>query len=341
VTRAQELAASGSASLDIGPGNVVAVVSNLTLEMATANVVTGNTAITGLGTTAGTIDAANVLTFTIDGASLFVGNGGSLNSTRDAIETDGALGFSLANADVTFVSVTKLTTSFTGLSLDATDASLVGIEGFGVWVSGTVKLNSSSRLDGQRIDWDRATTVPSTPANLLPALDVDAAIELQVIDGAAAVDAFGFFVASVSDFDLTLARANVVTGNSTLGTLAGASLVSISLGGLDVFVGVGGQLSGASSSAAVVDGSVGFGLSGGSIAVAIVKPAGAAAGDRRSYTGLEIGLDRAQLIGVDGLTFIAGGSALINKATDAAGLDSAQRINWFAATKRRQRSRQP
>ena len=87
IDKAQQLAASGSASLNIGPGNVVAVITNLTLEMATADVVTGNTAITGLGTTAGTIDQANVLTFTISGASLFVGTGGALNGGRTAVVT--------------------------------------------------------------------------------------------------------------------------------------------------------------------------------------------------------------------------------------------------------------
>ena len=64
--------------MNIGPGNVVAVITNLTLEMAGRCVVTGNAAITGLGTTAGTIEEANVLTFTISGASLFVGTGGAL-----------------------------------------------------------------------------------------------------------------------------------------------------------------------------------------------------------------------------------------------------------------------
>ena len=61
LTRRSRISASGSASLDIGPGNVVAVVTSLTLEMATADVVTGNTAITGLGASAGTIDDAKVL----------------------------------------------------------------------------------------------------------------------------------------------------------------------------------------------------------------------------------------------------------------------------------------
>src|SRR5262249_57861476 len=42
LTKEQQLSASGSASLNIGPGYVVATVNSLTLDMATANVVTGN-----------------------------------------------------------------------------------------------------------------------------------------------------------------------------------------------------------------------------------------------------------------------------------------------------------
>ena len=68
----------------------MAVIGNLTVEMVTANVVTGNAA---LGT-AGTLTEAEVLTFTISNASLFVGTGGALNANRTAVTTAGAIGFS-------------------------------------------------------------------------------------------------------------------------------------------------------------------------------------------------------------------------------------------------------
>ena len=105
--------------------------------------------------------------------------------------------------------------------------------------------------------------------------------------------------------------------------------MSISLTGLNAFAGVGGSLSSQSSSATVVTtGAVGFNITGGNVAVAIVKPGGLAVGNRTSYTGLELSLSAAQFVGVDGLVFVANGSALINKATDAAGLDSTKRVNW-------------
>ena len=80
------------------------------------------------------------------------------------------------------------------------------------------------------------------------------------------------------------------------------------------------------------DGAIGFSITGGSLLIALVKPQGLAPTDKTGYMGLEIGLDGASLVGVDGLTFIASGSVLINKATDAAGLASTERIDWFSST---------
>lgn len=97
---------------------------------------------------------------------------------------------------------------------------------------------------------------------------------------------------------MTMATVDINSGNVALGTLAGASLMSISLSGLNAFAGVGGSLSSASASASVVtNGALGFEINGGSVAVSIVKPGGLTAGDSRSYTGFEIGLAGAQLLG--------------------------------------------
>ncbi|CAN0471149.1 unnamed protein product, partial [Phaeothamnion confervicola] len=199
----------------------------------------------------GTIDGANVLSFSVTNASLFVGSGGAFNAARDSIITTNAVGFSVGSATFTFASVSKLTESFTAVSVSVTNAGFVGVDGFEIWVSGTVNLNSTSRIDGQRVDWDSATTVPSTGTNLLAGIAIDQAVELQVVSASAAVNVFGFFVATVgpNNFTLTRATANVVTGNAALGTLTGASVFSISLDGLNAFAGVGASLSGSSSSA--------------------------------------------------------------------------------------------
>ena len=55
------------------------------------------------------------------------------------------------------VSVTAGTQNFTGVSVTVANAGLVGIDNFDVCVSGTVTLNTTSRLDRQKIDWDSAS----------------------------------------------------------------------------------------------------------------------------------------------------------------------------------------
>ena len=123
--------------------------------------------------------------------------------------------------------------------------------------------------------------------------------------------------------------------SACLGTLLEAAVMSVALSNVNVFAGVGGSLDSQgtpddySDDTVSVEGGLGFNLTGGSLALAVVKPSGLGAGDETSYMGLEIGLAGATLVGVEGLTFIASGSVLINKATDAAGAvvtgESAQR----------------
>ena len=80
-------------------------------------------------------------------------------------------------------------------------------------------------------------------------------------------------------------------------------------------------------------GAVGFSVSGGSVTLAMVRPAGITSPtDKTGYTGLDISLAGASLVGVDGLTFKASGHVLINKATTAAGAAAVQRIDWATAT---------
>jgi ClpP class serine protease len=334
IIAAIELQVSGSAAVDIGNGALVATVTGVELNLATMTVSDGVTTLTG----------ADVLSFT-GTASLFAGEGGSLNAAHDAIN-NGTIGFAVNAVTLSLVMargalddavVANRGDSYVGVSVAIDDAELIGVSGLELYADGTLKLNAAT--DGvtgldlpARMNWTLATADGNDPSFLLTNLDIIAAIELQV-SGSAAVNAFGFFVVTVSVFEMTMATVDINSGNVALGTLAGASLMSISLSGLDAFAGVGGSLSSASASASVVtNGALGFEINGGSVAVSIVKPGGLTAGDLTSYTGFEIGLAGAQLLGVDGLTFIASGSVLINKATDAAGLDSSQRIDWFEAT---------
>ena len=51
------------------------------------------------------------MTFSITGASLFVGTGGELSADYTTIVADGAIGFLIEGASFTMVSVSKNTTS--------------------------------------------------------------------------------------------------------------------------------------------------------------------------------------------------------------------------------------
>jgi hypothetical protein len=326
LTRAQELQASGNASLNIG-GNVVAVVTSLTLDMATTNVVTGNAAIVGLGATAGLIEDASLLSFTISGASLFVGTGGALSADRTTVVTTGATGFSVGGASFALATVSKGATSFTGMEVAISDAALIGVDGVDVRVSGAVKLNKTNVAGGPRIDWTVATNLTNDPDNLIPALTLTSAQELQA-SGSASLNIGGNVVAVVSSLTLDMATANVVTGNVAIvglgvtpGTIDGARILSFSISGASLFVGTGGALS-ADRSAVVTTGAMGFAVSGASFALATVSKG------TTSFTGMEVAISNASLIGLAGVDLTVSGAAKLNKTSVAGG----PRINWATAT---------
>jgi hypothetical protein len=126
-------------ALDIGPGNVVAVIpaGGLILDLATADVTTGNG-------TLGTLTDAKVTVFSVTGAALFVGDGAELNETLDGIYdeagegalTSDAVGFSVTGASFTLALVESATDSFTGIEATVSDASLVGIDEIDLAVAG-------------------------------------------------------------------------------------------------------------------------------------------------------------------------------------------------------------
>jgi hypothetical protein len=182
----------GGASLAVGD-NLIAVIprGGLDLQISIADVVTGNPLIKDLGPTVGTISGANVLKFQITGASLFIGAGGELSADYTTMVTAGAVGFRIDGASFTMVSVSKGTTSFTAMSIGLNNAALLGIDGFTLGVSSaTFKLNKTSVVGGPRINWSTATTTPSTSTNLLPALDIDSGVDVEVA-GTLVLDAFG------------------------------------------------------------------------------------------------------------------------------------------------------
>ena len=86
------------------------------------------------------------------------------------------------------VSVTdSASNSYTGIEASILSAALIGIDSVDVEVSGTVRLNQSSRGDGNRINWTTATDSNNYPDGLLADLTIGQAVELQAT-GSASLD---------------------------------------------------------------------------------------------------------------------------------------------------------
>ena len=331
--------ANGSVALNVGGGVLAATVSGVTLNLGTTTVTDGATTLTD----------ADIISFS-GTANVFAGVGASLNEAHDDV-VDGTLGFSVDGVDLALVIATGSLTdpvtdnqgdTYMGVQVDLSAAKLVGITGLDLYAAGTVKLNSAtdaltSMPLTPRMDWSLATDDAGyDSAMLLADMDVGSAIELQV-SGSAAVNAFGVFVAKVDNFELTIATADVTTGNPAIGTLADANLLSVSLGGLDAFAGVGASfdqetITDVSTLNLVTEGALGFNVDDGSVAMSIVKP-NVPVGDQTSYTGLEVSFAMAELVGLpDAFKFYAAGSVLMNKAVDSAGVVASEKVNWATAT---------
>ena len=346
LTSSIELRISGAASIDVF-GFVVGTVDEFVMTTGTSTVTTGNAAIG----TAGTLTNASVMSVTLTGLDLFAGVGASLDEggaglADDTVDTDGAIGFAILGGSINFASVRPAglgvgdLTAFTGIEIELAGAQLVGIDGLIFKAEGSVLVNKATDGAGldttDRIDWANATDTGS----ILPTFGagLTSSIELR-ISGAASIDVFGFVVGTVDEFVMTTGTSTVTTGNAaigTAGTLTNASVMSVTLTGLDLFAGVGASLdeggAGLADDTVDTDGAIGFAILGGSINFASVRPAGLGVGDLTAFTGIEIELAGAQLVGIDGLIFKAEGSVLVNKATDGAGLDTTDRIDWANAT---------
>src|SRR5207244_11216830 len=104
-----------------------------------------------------------------------------------SVITTGATGFSAGGAAFDMATVTAGTERFSGIQASVTDAALVGVTGVDLQVSGTVKLNNTSRADGERIDWASATDSANDPQDLIPALTLTSALRLHA-SGSAPMD---------------------------------------------------------------------------------------------------------------------------------------------------------
>src|SRR5688572_7251382 len=190
--------------------------------------------------------------------------------------------------------------SYTGLQLTVGSASLVGIPGITATVTaGKVNVNTSSDL--ARLDWESAGA-GSTP---LFGIDIASTTEVEVA-GTLGLSIGGFVVAA-GGFSLVK---QTVAG----GTVDGADALVVTLTGVSVFAGVGGSLSAAN---VVTPGTIGVSASGINATLAIVRTAGGV-----SYTGLQLTVGSASLVGIPGITAtVTAGKVNVNTSSDPARLD--------------------
>ena len=135
----------------------------------------------------------------------------------------------------------SLVTTYLGIQADLDDAHLIGVPGFEIWASGTVKMNKARDLDGNpspvRMNWKEATTTHD-PGNQLADLDITSEVTLQV-KGSAAINIAGVLLAYTGDVQITFAETTVDDGEIEL---ENASVISIEVDGAQVFVGKDGAL---------------------------------------------------------------------------------------------------
>ena len=306
-------------ALKLGDGNLVATISGLELNMGTMTVQDASTTLTD----------AHILSLT-GTATVFVGTGGDLNEAHDTV-VNGTFGFSSGSVGISLVMATTIAgDTYVGAIVSVSVAQLIGVSGLQLYATATVRYNQAADVNGDpiatRIDWSVATTT-NDPENILVDLDITDAVILQ-LEGSAAIDVgSGMLVAVLDNVVVNMGTMTVTDGVTTL---TNADFLSVSGTG-DAFVGQGGSLNGAHD--AVVDGTLGFAATG--LSIKFVTATGAMddgdnAGD--TYTGAEIAIDSAQLIGVDALQFSASGMVIINNVYDALGGALALRMNWSSAT---------
>ena len=171
----------------------------------------------------------------------------------------------------------------------STGAQLVGVDGLTFIANGSVLINKATNAAGldspQRINWFAATNSTNDPANLIPAFSASLtdAVALQ-INGSAALDVFGA-VLGTATFSITQGTQTIDTKNTAIGAagvLTNASVMVISLSNLNLFAGIGGKLNqnpvtNLATIGIDTTGALGFSITGGSVNMAIVRPAGLAA----------------------------------------------------------------
>src|SRR6185503_19816988 len=222
-------------------------------------------------------------------------------------------------------------TSFTGIEVSVASASLIGIDDFAFGIyQATVRVNSTSVTGGPKIDWQNATTMPSTPANLLPDLEIGSSLNIEA-QGLVVLDAFSVLIAKGS-FSLQL---GTVTKDSAV-----YQAMALTLEDVEVFIGVGGTLddNGTPTSFADdelnLDSGIGFHATLDELSLVTLKNNNATpnqANDDKSYMPLELSGFSAALVGIEGFklgVFAAGLKLNQAKDTDTNPSNDPPKLDW-------------
>ena len=316
LTRDVVLHLSGAAALDLA-GVVDATATSITADHTTASGDDGH----GI-----TLTDADVWSFTLTGASVFVGTGGSLATDGTALgyhveHSAGAVGILASATDFKLARITQGATTYFGLEVSGLHGDLLGIDGATVHVNDVRALANSVDPAGTKLDWAGLSTgvLPFAFSSALTS-----AVTLH-LSGGVALSIGGVVAATAAVFTLDHTTANGSDGNGI--TLADADAWSFSLTDPAVFVGTGAGLASDGTAlgyhVAPAADAVGISAAATGFELAQVAQGGT------SYLGVQVeGLD-GDLLGIDGaVVHVKGVTALSNSASPS----SAARLNWAGLT---------
>ncbi|MDD2604023.1 MAG: hypothetical protein PHF66_04320, partial [Desulfobacteraceae bacterium] len=296
----------------------------------------------GFSTAAGSPDLtdASMMLVSLTGVDLFVGVGGAFSADKSSIETGGAIGFSVGNANLVIGIITPARNVGASTGIDARkwfglksfigSAALVGIDGLTIKATDlSIEVNrASGNVPVAALNWTTALDLDSdgifgepediydvgpdlNPQMSAGELALDSTEELLKATGTVTLDAFGFFFVSGSfSFEKSTETISVATGTAI--ESVEVNMLSLGAAGVDAFAGVNGPYYVDSNGDGIIDGAdtpneaaMGLVLEDVEFALALMKPKPPAAPtnstDLRSWISLRAGVGEASFVGVEGL----------------------------------------
>ena len=245
------------------------------------------------------------LKLTVTDGQLWAGVGGGLDAVDHHTVHEGSTGISAHDVSFTYVSVKDGITTYSGLELTVGTASLIGISGVQLYVTGLdIKVNKATGVVTP-LNWG---DFPILGFTLSGATDLSVGATLGIDIGN------GFVVASGT---FTLTR-SIVSGIG--GPITSQTALKLTITGADLWAGVGGSLDPVDHHT-VTDGTAGISAHGVDITLASVSTPTA------SYTGLLLHATSASLNGIPGVSaYVTGLDVQVNKST------ALTPLNWSTLT---------